>query len=67
MMSRMSSSIIDVHSHTWNFPRDFGQDFLDQAKRAKAGGEVDLTVRFEDYAAAAPSDICDQAPSSLRR
>src|SRR6185436_18694928 len=56
MMSHMSSSIVDVHSHTWNFPRDFGQDFLDQAKRAKAGVDVDLTVRFEDYAASCPAN-----------
>jgi predicted TIM-barrel fold metal-dependent hydrolase len=48
--------IVDVHSHTWNFPRDFGEDFLSQAKRAKAGVEVDLTVRYKDYAAAATPD-----------
>jgi predicted TIM-barrel fold metal-dependent hydrolase len=48
--------IVDVHSHTWQFPRDFGQGFLDQAKRAKVGGEVDLTVRYQDYAATAPRE-----------
>src|SRR5688572_8061829 len=47
-------AVVDVHSHTRNFPRDFGQDFLEQAKRAKAGVEVDLTVRFDQYAASAP-------------
>ncbi len=48
--------IIDVHSHTWRFPEHFGDDFVAQAKRAKAGGDVDLSVRYEDYAAAATPD-----------
>lgn len=43
--------IIDVHSHAWRFPQDFNEDFRQQARRARAGVEVDLTVRFEDYAA----------------
>ncbi|MDP1796066.1 MAG: amidohydrolase family protein [Planctomycetaceae bacterium] len=42
-------SIIDVHSHYWRYPDHFGDDFREQAKRARAGVEVDLTVRFEDY------------------
>ncbi|MCI0700867.1 MAG: amidohydrolase family protein [Planctomycetia bacterium] len=41
--------IIDVHSHFWEYPRDFTSDFLEQAKRAKGGSEFDLTVRYEDY------------------
>ncbi len=45
--------IIDVHSHAWQYPKHFNDDFRDQAKRARAGTEVDLTVRFEDYRAAA--------------
>ncbi len=48
--------IIDVHSHTWDFPRHFDQDFLQQAKRAKAGAEVDLTIRWEDYATTSTPD-----------
>jgi uncharacterized protein len=48
--------IIDVHSHAWKFPGDFSEDFSRQAKRARAGMEVDLTVRYEDYRAAAPPD-----------
>jgi predicted TIM-barrel fold metal-dependent hydrolase len=48
--------IIDVHSHFWEYPRDFTADFREQAKRARAGVEVDLTVRYEDYRAAAPPD-----------
>ncbi len=48
--------IIDVHSHAWRFPEHFGDDFVAQAKRAKAGEDVDLSVRYEDYAAAATPD-----------
>src|SRR5436189_2569881 len=44
--------LIDVHSHFWEYPRDFTADFREQAKRARAGLEVDLTVRYEDYMAA---------------
>ena len=40
---------IDVHSHYWRYPDHFQDDFRQQAKRAKAGVEMDLTVRFEDY------------------
>jgi predicted TIM-barrel fold metal-dependent hydrolase len=49
--------IIDVHSHFWEYPRDFTADFRQQAARARAGVEVDLTVRYEDYRAAAPPDV----------
>jgi len=41
--------IIDVHSHYWRYPEHFQDDFRMQAKRARAGMEVDLTVRFEEY------------------
>jgi predicted TIM-barrel fold metal-dependent hydrolase len=41
--------IIDVHSHFWQYPDHFTDDFRQQFKRAKAGQELDLTVRFEDY------------------
>lgn len=44
--------IIDVHSHAWLYPDHFNDDFRDQAKRARAGVEVDLTVKREDYLAA---------------
>lgn len=43
--------IIDVHSHAWQYPDHFNDDFRQQAKRARAGTEVDLTVRYEEYAA----------------
>lgn len=48
--------IIDVHSHVWEYPAHFGDDFLNQAKRARAGVEVDLTIRYEDYRATCPPD-----------
>jgi hypothetical protein len=43
--------IIDVHSHAWQYPGHFSDDFRDQAKRARAGVEIDLSVRYEEYAA----------------
>lgn len=49
--------MIDVHSHFWEYPRDFTADFREQAKRARAGVEVDLTVRYEDYRASAPPGV----------
>lgn len=48
--------IVDVHSHAWEYPRHFNDDFRNQAKRARAGMEVDLTVRYEDYRATAPPE-----------
>lgn len=48
--------IIDVHSHVWEYPRHFGDGFRRQAIRARAGVEVDLTVRYEEYRATCPSD-----------
>jgi len=49
--------IIDVHSHYWRYPEHFQDDFRRQAKRAKAGVELDLTVRFEDYQAQSVPDV----------
>ena len=37
--------IIDVHSHAWKYPEHFTDDLRDQARRARTGVEVDLTVR----------------------
>jgi predicted TIM-barrel fold metal-dependent hydrolase len=48
--------IIDVHSHVWEYPRHFGDGFRRQAIRARAGAEVDLTVRYEDYRKTCPPD-----------
>jgi len=49
--------IVDVHSHFWNFPGDFTEDFIRQAGGARAGVEVDLTVDYETYRASAPDDM----------
>lgn len=48
--------IFDVHSHAWEYPRHFTDDFREQARRARAGVEVDLTVRYEDYRRTATPD-----------
>ena len=49
--------IIDVHSHAWAYPDHFTDDFRHQARRARAGVEVDLSVRFEDYARTASEPV----------
>jgi predicted TIM-barrel fold metal-dependent hydrolase len=49
--------IIDVHSHVWEYPRHFGDDFRRQAARARGGTELDLTVRYEDYRKTSPPDV----------
>lgn len=41
--------IIDVHSHAWAYPDHFSDDFRNQARRARAGVEVDLSIRLEEY------------------
>lgn len=48
--------IIDVHSHAWAYPTHFDDDFRAQARRARAGIEVDLTVHYDEYRAQAPPD-----------
>lgn len=46
--------MIDVHSHYWEYPVHFSDDFRLQAKRAKGeDSEVDLTVRWHEYEATA--------------
>jgi predicted TIM-barrel fold metal-dependent hydrolase len=49
--------MIDVHSHAWEFPGHFSEDFRAQASRAVAGGKVDLTTAYEAYRAHCPRDI----------
>ncbi len=49
----MNSVTVDVHSHYFLYPDHFSEDFKDQARRARAGVEVDLTVRWDEYAATA--------------
>jgi uncharacterized protein len=41
--------IVDVHSHAWSYPEHFNDDFRAQARRARAGVEVDLSVTYEEY------------------
>ena len=50
-------TIIDVHSHFWKFPDHFNDDFRHQARRARAGTDVDLTVRLEDYQRQSVADV----------
>ncbi len=45
--------IIDIHSHLFTYPKHFTQDFVNQARRARNGVEVDLTVRWSEYEATA--------------
>jgi uncharacterized protein len=45
--------IVDVHSHLFTCPDDVGDPFAAESARAH-GGTVDLTVRWDDYAASAP-------------
>ena len=45
--------LVDVHSHYWEYPKHFNDDFKKQAARARGDVEVDLTVRWEDYQATA--------------
>jgi len=49
--------IVDVHSHTWQFPQHFNEDFRTQARRARAGVEVDLTIHYEDYQRVSVPDV----------
>jgi len=52
--------LVDVHSHYWEFPQHFSDDFRLQARRARGdAGEVGLTVRWEDYAASGGAS-CDR-------
>ena len=57
MTQRVESSIlitmlVDVHSHYFKYPEHFTDSFREQARRARTP-EVDLTVRWEEYHAAA--------------
>ncbi|MBB5035365.1 amidohydrolase family protein [Prosthecobacter vanneervenii] len=48
--------IIDVHSHAWNFPADFSDDFIQQAGRARPGVKVDISASYDAYRASAPEN-----------
>jgi predicted TIM-barrel fold metal-dependent hydrolase len=45
--------VVDVHSHYQRYPEHFTTAFRQQANKARKGVEVDLTVRWEEYAATA--------------
>ena len=47
---------IDIHSHVWLYPEHFNDDFRAQARRARAGTEVELSVRYDDYRKTCPLD-----------
>jgi len=47
--------VIDVHSHAWIYQEHFTDEFRSDARRARAGVEVDLKVDYDDYAANAPA------------
>ena len=49
--------IVDVHSHAWSYREHFTEDFRRQAKRARAGIEVDLTVTYDGYRSSARDDV----------
>jgi len=49
--------IVDVHSHVWEFPTHFSDDFLRQASRARPDVKLDLRVRYEEYRATARDDV----------
>lgn len=49
--------IIDVHSHAWQYPDHFNEDFRNQGRRAKAGEDLDLTVTYEAYQDTAREEV----------
>jgi predicted TIM-barrel fold metal-dependent hydrolase len=49
--------IVDVHSHAWSYPQHFTDGFRQQARRARAGVEVDLTVTYDAYRAQCREDV----------
>jgi len=49
--------IIDAHSHAWRYPDHFQEDFRRQAIQARAGQEVDLTVKYSEYQDASPEQV----------
>lgn len=41
--------MVDVHSHYWDYPGHFSDDFRKQAQRARGDVEVDLGIRWNEY------------------
>ena len=50
--------VVDIHSHVWSYPQHFTDDFRNQARAAKGGEEMDLTVTYQQYRAGATR--CDR-------
>ena len=50
--------IVDVRSHAWQYPDHFNDDFRAQARFARGGQEMDLTVEYDAYRAGATA--CDR-------
>ena len=50
--------IVDVHTHAFQYPDHFTDSFREQARRARGGTEVDLTVTYDEYRASAAD--CDR-------
>jgi hypothetical protein len=49
--------ITDIHTHAFRYPEHFTELAREQVKRARAGVEVDLTVRYEEYMASATPEL----------
>jgi predicted TIM-barrel fold metal-dependent hydrolase len=41
--------LVDVHSHYFQYPDHFTEDFKEQSRRSRNGVETDLTVRWDKY------------------
>jgi predicted TIM-barrel fold metal-dependent hydrolase len=41
--------LVDVHSHYFQYPEHFTEDFKEQSRRSRNGVETDLTVRWDKY------------------
>jgi predicted TIM-barrel fold metal-dependent hydrolase len=49
--------VVDVHCHAWQYPDHFSDQYQAEVRRARAGAEVDLRVRYDHYLANAPHDV----------
>jgi uncharacterized protein len=49
--------VVDVHCHAWKYPDHFSDQYRAEVRRARAGAEVDLRVRYDHYLADAPQDV----------
>jgi predicted TIM-barrel fold metal-dependent hydrolase len=49
--------VVDVHCHAWLYPDHFSNQYQAEVRRARAGAEIDLRVRYDHYLANAPQDV----------